>query len=194
MTALAHPVYIARADHADSEPLMATSLTVGMTDSCTTGCARSTADASTSVRRAGAGHDGADAGRRRRDRLRGRARGRPSTSATTTATVKNMIAARERIREVLASAGVERRRAGTVPRADARIVGPLRRFGEDARQPRVRRARPLEPHVRRAERRRRRPQLLPDRSREEPDAHRDGLGGTRRRPFGRRPADGRLDC
>jgi choline dehydrogenase-like flavoprotein len=33
MTALAHPVYIARADHADSEPLAATSLTVGMTDS-----------------------------------------------------------------------------------------------------------------------------------------------------------------
>jgi choline dehydrogenase-like flavoprotein len=33
MTALAHPVYIARTDHADSEPMTGTSLTVGMTDS-----------------------------------------------------------------------------------------------------------------------------------------------------------------
>jgi choline dehydrogenase-like flavoprotein len=33
MTALAHPVYIARTDHAASEPLMATSLTIGMTES-----------------------------------------------------------------------------------------------------------------------------------------------------------------
>lgn len=33
MSALAHPVYVARADHADSDPLMATSLTIGMTES-----------------------------------------------------------------------------------------------------------------------------------------------------------------
>jgi choline dehydrogenase-like flavoprotein len=116
LTALAHPVYIARRDHTESDPLMATSLTVGMTDSM---------------------HDRLRTfygGRTRRfgvqvlgtmvpteDRgvvLAPQARSRPAVHLRyDDAAARNMEAARDRIRDVLRSANV-----------DVQLPGPFHRL------------------------------------------------------------------
>ncbi len=184
MTALAHPVYVARADHADSEPLMASSLTVGMTDSLHDRLRTFYGGRSTmfGVQVLGTMVPTPDAGV-----VLGEWEGsRPAIHLRyDDPTVKNMVGGTRAGSRGDGVRRARRRRARTVPPADTRIVGALRGFGADARQSSVRRARPLEPNVRRAERGGGRPQLLPDRSREESDAHGDGLGGTRRRPVGR---------
>jgi choline dehydrogenase-like flavoprotein len=105
MTALAHPVYIARADHAVSKPLMASSLTVGMTDSMHDRLRTFYGGRSTKfgVQVLGTMVPTPDAGV-----VLGEWEGsRPAIHLRYDGpTVKNMIAARERVREVMASAGL----------------------------------------------------------------------------------------
>lgn len=105
MTALAHPVYIARTDHADSEPLAGTSLTVGMTESMRDRLRTFYGGRTTSfgVQVFGTMVPTPDAGvvlgswEGSRPALHLRYDGRA---------VQNMMAARERVRDVLGSAGV----------------------------------------------------------------------------------------
>lgn len=105
LTSLAHPVYIARADHADSDPLMGTSLTLGLESALgrlrTFYGGRATALGvqvlGTMVPKPEIGVAiGEWEGSRPTIRLR-----------YEDDTVKNLVAARDRIREVLASAGIE---------------------------------------------------------------------------------------
>ena len=183
MTALAHPVYIARTDHADSEPLTGASLTVGMTESLRDRLRTFYGGRTTSfgVQVLGTMVPTPDAGVVLG--VVGRIAAGPPSPLRQPGRADHDRGARTSSRGVGIGRGT-RRRAGTVPRADARIVGSLRGHGEDAPQPRVRRARPLEPHLRGTERRRRRRQLLPDGSGEEPHAHRHGLGGAGGRSLG----------
>jgi choline dehydrogenase-like flavoprotein len=105
LTALAHPVYIARTDHADSDPLMATSLTVGMTDALRDRLRTFYGGRSTKfgVQVLGTMVPTPDAGV-----VIGSWEGsRPAIHLRYDGqTVQNMIVARERVRDVLASAGV----------------------------------------------------------------------------------------
>lgn len=110
LTALAHPVYIARTDHADSDPLMAASLTVGMTESVRDRLKTFYGGRSTSfgVQVLGTMVPTEDPGivvgawEGSRPVIRLRYDGQ---------TMQNMLATRERIRDVFASAGI----AATLP-------------------------------------------------------------------------------
>jgi choline dehydrogenase-like flavoprotein len=112
LTALAHPAYVARADHADSDPLMGASLTLGLES--TRGRVRTFYGGRTpalGVQVLGTMVPSADIGV---------SIGEEEWSRPTLRlryeddTVKNLVAARERIREVLASAGI-----------DAKVPGPF---------------------------------------------------------------------
>jgi choline dehydrogenase-like flavoprotein len=128
LTALAHPVYVARVDHDKSEPLMASSLTIGLES--TRGRIRTfyggrakvmgvqvlgtmvpTPEVGVSI--------GEWAGSRPRLRLR-----------YDGATVKNLMSARERIREVFAGTGIEARVPGPfhelTPGSSTHFAGSIR--------------------------------------------------------------------
>jgi len=105
LTALAHPVYIARADHADCEPLAGTSLTVGMTESVRDRLKTFYGGSSTSfgVQVFGTMVPTPDAG----VSLEQWEGSRPALHLRyDAAAIRNMLAARERIRDVLGSAGI----------------------------------------------------------------------------------------
>jgi choline dehydrogenase-like flavoprotein len=105
MTALAYPVYIARTEHAESEPLMATSLTLGMTDSLHDRLRTFYGGRSTrfGVQVLGTMVPTPDAGV-----VLGSWEGsRPALHLRyDDRATQNMVAARERVREVMASAGL----------------------------------------------------------------------------------------
>ncbi len=190
MPALSHPMYIAREDFSTSRAADG-----GLVDARTGPPAAAPQDllprVGVDVRGAGLRHDGADARGRRDDRPR-RA-GRPAaTAAACEPSIRRRHGGQPRVGPPAARRRARRRRPRRrgrrpVPRAAPGIVGALRRVGADARRPRVRRARRLEPHARRRQRRRRRQQLLHHGGREEPDVDRDGARPARRRTPRRRP-------
>jgi choline dehydrogenase-like flavoprotein len=107
LSALAHPVYIARTDHAHSEPLMATSLTIGMTDSLHDRLKTFYGGRSTNfgVQVLGTMVPTPDAGVVLDTSWEG---SRPAIHLRYDAqAVGNMVDARSRVREVLGSAGVD---------------------------------------------------------------------------------------
>jgi choline dehydrogenase-like flavoprotein len=105
MTALAHPVYVARADHETSDPLMAASLTIGMTDSLTD---RLRTFYNGRSRDFGVQVLGTMVPTSERGVEIGAWEGsRPAIHLHyDDAAVRNMLATRERVRDVMASAGV----------------------------------------------------------------------------------------
>jgi choline dehydrogenase-like flavoprotein len=129
MTALAHPVYVARTDHAEADPLMASSLTIGMTDSLHDRLRTFYGGRSTKF---GVQVLGTMVPTPERGIELGAWEGsRPAIHLQyDDQTVKNMLAARERIRVVLGSAGVPTEVPGPfhelVPGSSVHYAGTVR--------------------------------------------------------------------
>ena len=192
LRSLAHPVYVAGERDGPTEPMLATSLTIGLSSAAdrlrtfVRGTSRTfgvqvfgtmvpqPVDGVTLTDPVGTADRPTDPHPRIRLQFDERA-------------MANLVSARERLREIMAAAGVDVTVPG--PFHDVR-PGTAVHFGGTVRMHRSPAYGALDPWSRlrdRTQRRGRRRQRLHDRPREEPDAHRDGPRRARGGPAGRRP-------